>query len=67
MKDAFLKVLNDGFRVEYDEHRLALEILMEKCVGISDHTNFIEEAKKHTSAMASASEQQEIITRLIEE
>ena len=43
---------------------LALDILMDKCVGISEHTSFIEEADKHISAMANAMEKQQVVAYL---
>ena len=38
---------------------------MDKCVGISEHTNFIEEADKHIAEMASVLEKQEVVDYLI--
>ncbi len=64
MRTQFLSVLKNKYSVEYDEHMLALDILIEKCVGISEHTNFIEEADKHISAMASSVEKQEVVAYL---
>lgn len=64
MRNQFLSVLKNKYRVEYDEHMLALDILMDKCVGISEHTSFIEEADKHISAMANAMEKQEVVAYL---
>jgi len=56
MKDDFLKTLVLRYRYDLETHRLALNILMDKCVGISDHTNFIEEADKHLTGMSQARE-----------
>ena len=64
MRTQFLSVLKNKYSVEYDEHMLALDILMDKCVGISEHTSFIEEADKHISAMANAMEKQQVVEYL---
>ena len=61
MRTQFLSVLKNKYSVEYDEHMLALDILMDKCVGISEHTSFIEEADKHISAMANAMEKEQVV------
>ena len=65
MRDEFLKTLSASYRAKYSEHELALKILMDKCVGISEHTNFIEEADKHIAEMASVLEKQEVVDYLI--
>jgi mannitol-1-phosphate/altronate dehydrogenase len=65
MRKVFLDVLKEKYKSEYNEHRLAVEILMEKCVGISDHTNFIDEADKHISAMAHAVEKIDTVDELL--
>ena len=65
MRDEFLKTLNASYKAKYGEHELALKILMDKCVGISEHTNFIEEADKHIAEMASVLEKQEVVDYLI--
>ena len=64
MRTQFLSVVKNKYSVEYDEHMLALDILMDKCVGISEHTSFIEEADKHISAMANAMEKQQVVAYL---
>ncbi len=65
MRDEFLKTLSASYRAKYSEHELALKILMDKCVGISEHTNFIEEADKHIEKMANVIEKQEVVDCLI--
>ena len=64
MRTQFLSVLKNKYSVEYDEHMLALDILMDKCVGISEHTSFIEEADKHISAMANDMEKEQVVAYL---
>lgn len=55
-KERFLETLTLKYAAKVNAHKLAMDILMEKCVGIGEHTDFIEEANKHVSGMSEARE-----------
>ena len=57
----FKTVLAKRYTAQIHQHYLELSILMDKPVGLGDHTNYIDEAHKHIQAIANAKEQLDIV------